>query len=329
MAEFDSLAVIALAVICAGGLAYALIYPFMSGEVQADKRREAVAQTATSARAVRGQRQDEAAAKRSNVEETLKELERRQKNASRPPLQTRITQAGLTWSKKQFYIISAILGALGFLVPLIMGVPPLACLAAAFAAGLGVPQWLLGYLKKKRMMAFLNELANAVDVVVRGVKAGLPIGDCLRIVATEAQEPVRSEFRYIIEQTALGIPLHEAVLKLYERMPVAEANFFCIVVSIQQKAGGNLSETLSNLSKVLRDRKKMKAKIVALSQEAKSSAAIIASLPPAVMIFVYLSTPQYIMLLWTTNMGRLMLAGCLLWMFTGVMVMRKMINFDF
>ena len=164
---------------------------------------------------------------------------------------------------------------------------------------------------------------------MRGVKAGLPIGDCLRIVATEAQEPVKTEFRYILEQTALGIPLHEAVLKLYERMPVAEANFFCIVVSIQQKAGGNLSETLGNLSKVLRDRKKMKAKIVALSQEAKSSAAIIACLPPAVMIFVYLSTPQYISLLWTTDMGRLMLAGCLFWMFTGVMVMRKMINFDF
>lgn len=327
MADVDNLAIIALAVICAGGLAYALIYPFLSGEVKADKRLEAVAQT--SARPVRGARQEEVSAKRSNVEETLKELEARQKNASRPSLQTRITQAGLTWTKKQFYIISAILGALGLLVPLLMGLPLYACLAASFAAGLGVPQWLLNYLKKKRMAAFLNELANAVDVIVRGVKAGLPISDCLRIVATESQEPVRSEFRYIIEQTALGIPLHEAVLKLYERMPVAEANFFCIVVSIQQKAGGNLSDTLANLSKVLRDRKKMKAKIMALSQEAKSSAAIIASLPPAVMIFVYLSTPQYISLLWTTNMGRLMLAGCLMWMLTGVLVMRKMINFDF
>ncbi|WP_439572270.1 type II secretion system F family protein [Phreatobacter sp.] len=329
MTDFDNIAVIALAVICAGGLAYALIYPFMSGEVQADKRREAVATAGVSARPVRGQKQDEAAAKRASVEDTLKEIERRQKNASRPPLQVRITQAGLTWTKKQFYIISGTLAALGFLVPLFMGSPLLACVAAAFVAGFGVPQWLLGYLKKKRMAAFLNELANAVDVVVRGVKAGLPIGDCLRIVATEAQEPVRSEFRYIIEQTALGIPLYEAVMKLYDRMPVAEANFFCIVVSIQQRSGGNLSETLSNLSKVLRDRKKMKAKVVALSQEAKSSAAIIASLPPAVMIFVYLSTPTYISLLWTTNMGRLMLVGCLLWMFTGVMVMRKMINFDF
>jgi tight adherence protein B len=323
--ELDSLAIIVLATLSAGGLAYALIYPFLSGEVKAEERREAVASTAS--RAVR--RADEPAAKRPSIEETLKEIDRRQTNASRPPLGVRITQAGLTWSKKQFFILSGILGFVGFAGVLIAGLPPLWALAGAVACGFGLPQWLLGFLKKRRMAAFLNELANAVDVIVRGVKAGLPIGDCMRIVATEAQEPVKGEFRYIIEQTALGIPLHEAVLKLYERMPVAEANFFCIVISIQQRAGGNLSETLGNLSKVLRDRKKMKAKIVALSQEAKSSAAIIACLPPAVMIFVYMSTPQYISLLWTTELGRLMLAGCLLWMFTGVMVMRKMINFDF
>ncbi|MBL8571795.1 MAG: type II secretion system F family protein [Phreatobacter sp.] len=324
--EFDAIAIIGLATVCAGGLAYALIYPFLSGEVKADQRLDAVAQTA--ARPVRG-KLDEQTVKRPSVEETLKELDRRQKNAARPPLQTRITQAGLTWTKKQFYILSAVLGAVGFIMPLMAGLSLIPALASAVAFGFGLPQWILNFMKKRRMAAFLNELANAVDVIVRGVKAGLPIGDCLRIIATEAQEPVRSEFKFVVEQTALGIPLHEAVLKLYERMPVAEANFFCIVISIQQKAGGNLSETLGNLAKVLRDRKKMKAKIVALSQEAKSSAAIIACLPPAVMIFVYMSTPQYISLLWTTELGRLMLAGCLLWMFTGVMVMRKMINFDF
>ncbi len=326
MPEIDTLAIIGLAVICAGGLAYALIYPLLSGEAKADKRREAVAQTA--ARPTRA-KVDDVSAKRSSVEDTLKELERRQKNSNKPPLQTRIAQAGLSWTNRKFYIISAVLGAVGFLAPLIMGLSLLPAAASAVAFGLGVPQWLLNFLKKRRMVAFLNELANSVDVIVRGVKAGLPLGDCLRIIATEAQEPVRSEFRFIVEQTTLGIPLHEAVMKLYERMPVPEANFFCIVVSIQQKAGGNLSETLGNLSKVLRDRKKMKSKIVALSQEAKSSAAIIACLPPAVMFFVYISTPQYISLLWTTDMGRLLLAICLFWMFTGVMVMRKMINFDF
>lgn len=325
--DMDMLAVVGLAVISAGGLAYALIYPYLSGEVQADQRREAVAQTAV--RASRARSEDAAnTAKRPSVEETLKELERRQKNASRPPLQVRLAQAGLTWSKRQFYIISGVLGLVGFLGATMADVPLLPALAAGGAMGFGLPQWVLGFLKRRRMNKFLEELANAVDVIVRGVKAGLPLGDCLRIIATESQEPLRSEFRYVVEQTALGIPLYEAVLKLYERMPVTEANFFAIVVSIQQKSGGNLSETLSNLAKVLRDRKKMKAKVRALSAEAKSSAAIIASLPPAVMGFVYISTPQYISLLWTTSTGRMLLVGCLAWMFTGVMVMRKMINFE-
>ena len=111
------------------------------------------------------------------------------------------------------------------------------------------------------------------------------------------------------------MPLGEACGKLYERMPVPEANFFGIVISIQQKAGGNLSEALGNLSRVLRDRKKMKAKIQAMSQEAKASASIIGCLPLAVMMLVYITSPQYISLLWTEPLGRLMLAGSAVWMF--------------
>ena len=114
---------------------------------------------------------------------------------------------------------------------------------------------------------------------MRGLKSGLPLGDCIRIVANEAQEPVKTEFRKIIEQQAVGMPLAEAVATLYERMPVSEANFFVIVIAIQSKAGGSLSDALGNLSKVLRDRKKIKQKIAALSMEAKASACIIGSLP--------------------------------------------------
>jgi tight adherence protein B len=112
-------------------------------------------------------------------------------------------------------------------------------------------------------------------------------------------------------------------------MPVPEANFFGIVISIQQRAGGNLSEALGNLSKVLRDRKKMKAKIQAMSMEAKASAGIIGALPIAVMTLVWITSPQYISLLWTEPLGRMMLAACAVWMSMGVFVMRKMINFDF
>ena len=164
---------------------------------------------------------------------------------------------------------------------------------------------------------------------MRGVKAGLPLFDSIKVVVADAPEPLRSEFAAIIETQTIGMPLGEACQRLYDRMPLPEANFFGIVIAIQTKSGGNLSEALGNLAKVLRDRRKMAAKIQAMSMEAKASAAIIGSLPPVVMIGVYIMTPEYISLLWTHPTGRIMLAGCVMWMATGIMVMKKMINFDF
>jgi tight adherence protein B len=199
----------------------------------------------------------------------------------------------------------------------------------AFAAGFGLPRWVLGYLKKKREKAFLKALPDAVDVIVRGIKAGLPLFESIKVVAADAPEPLRSEFLAIIETQTIGMPLGEACARLYERMPVPEANFFGIVIAIQQKSGGNLSEALGNLSKVLRDRKKMAEKIQAMSMEAKASASIIGSLPPVVMTLVWITTPEYISLLWTHPTGQFMLLACVCWMAIGVMVMKKMINFDF
>jgi len=192
-----------------------------------------------------------------------------------------------------------------------------------------MPFWSLSFLKKRREAKFLQAFPDAVDVIVRGIKAGLPLLDSLKLIAAEAQEPVRSEFRGIIETQMIGIPIGEACLKLYEHMPVPEANFFGIVISIQQRAGGNLSEALGNLSRVLRDRKKMKAKIQAMSMKAKASASIIGALPLAVMMLVYITSPQYISLLWTEPFGRMMLAASAVWMSCGIFVMRRMINFDF
>jgi len=151
----------------------------------------------------------------------------------------------------------------------------------------------------------------------------------LRLIAEESDEPVRGEFQAIMQTQAIGMPLGEACLKLYERMPVAEANFFGIVISIQQRAGGNLSEALGNLSRVLRDRKRMKAKIQAMSMEAKASATIIGVLPLAVMILIYITSPHYIEILFTDPTGHALLAGGAIWMSVGVFVMKKMINFDF
>lgn len=238
-------------------------------------------------------------------------------------------RAGLSWSKRKFIIISAFIGLIMAFLGILSGTGLLGSAGLGFAGAFGVPRWLLSFLRKRREARFIDGLADAVDIIVRGVKAGLPLGDCIRMISVESSEPLKTEFRLIMETQAIGMPLGEACGKLYERTPLPEANFFGIVVAIQQKAGGNLSEALGNLSKVLRDRKKMRAKIQAMSQEAKASAAIIGALPIAVMILVYLTSPQYISLLFTHPTGHIMLAGSAVWMTMGVLVMKKMINFDF
>jgi tight adherence protein B len=327
MPPVQTLALFFLGTLAAGGLLWVFIYPLLSGERRADQRKASIArpQMAGAAPAARGVPK----VRREQVEQTLNEIEVRRKNAKSPPLSVRIAQAGLNWSKRQFLLISAGLALAAAAGGFVMGASVLVIVAMAFAAGFGLPRWMLSFLKRRRERRFIDGFADAVDVIVRGVKAGLPLGDCLKVIASDAQEPVKSEFRAIVETQTIGMPLGDACTRLYESMPLAEANFFGIVISIQQKAGGNLSEALGNLSRVLRDRKKMQAKIRAMSMEAKASATIIGALPIAVMLLVYLTSPQYIELLWTTQLGRLMLACCVVWMSIGVFVMKKMINFDF
>jgi tight adherence protein B len=324
--KMQTIALFFLATAAVGGLAWVFIYPFLSGERKAEKRMASVARAEpVQQRVTRGAQKS----RREQVEASLKELDVKNTKSKRPPLSARISQAGLNWSNRKFFIISAVAGIVAFMLVLIAGLGLLAALGFGFAAGFGLPFWMLGYLKKRRENRFLNTFPDAVDVIVRGIKAGLPLLDSLRMIAAEAPEPVRSEFRAIIDTQAIGMPLGDACTKLYDRMPLPEANFFGIVISIQQKAGGNLSEALGNLSKVLRDRKKMKAKIVAMSMEAKASAIIIGALPLAVMALVWITSPTYIELLWTHSIGQMMLVACATWMFMGCMVMRKMINFDF
>jgi tight adherence protein B len=323
----QTLALFFLGTLAAGGIAWVFIYPLLSGERRADQRKASIARSQPVVAAGIGRAAPKV--RREQVEETLKDIEVRRKNAKSPPLSMRITQAGLNWSKRQFLLISAGLGLLALAAAFGMGLGLLSALGIGFAAGFGLPRWLLSFLKKRRERKFIEAFADAVDVIVRGVKAGLPLGDCLRVIASDAPEPVKSEFRAVVETQTIGMPLGEACTRLYESMPLAEANFFGIVVSIQQRAGGNLSEALGNLSRVLRDRKKMQAKIRAMSMEAKASATIIGSLPIAVMILVYITSPTYIELLWITPLGRLMLLSCAVWMTIGVFVMKKMINFDF
>jgi tight adherence protein B len=321
----QAIALTFLAATAIGGLAWVFLYPLLSGERKAENRRASIAKPEPAARSVdKNQR-----SRREQVEGSLKDLEARRQKEKKLPLSSRLTQAGLDWSTQKFMIVSGVLAAVSFVLAMLLGGGLLAALGLAFAAGIGLPRWTLNFLKKRREKNFLRALPDAVDVIVRGIKAGLPLFDSIKVVAADASEPLKSEFMAIIETQAIGMPLGEACARLFERMPVPEANFFGIVISIQQKSGGNLSEALGNLSKVLRDRKKMAEKIQAMSMEAKSSAAIIGALPPVVMLLVYLSSPDYITLLWTHPTGQLMLVGCLLWMSTGIFVMKKMINFDF
>jgi tight adherence protein B len=324
--DMQTLAIMVMATFCAGAIAWVFVYPYLSGEKEAEKRMQIVARPGgqglkNASRAMKSRREQ--------VESSLKDIEGRRKQTKSPPLHIRLAQSGVSWTKQQFVIGSAVMGIGAFMAVFLVDGGLIGAAGLGFAAGVGLPRWLLTFLKKRRERKFLERFPDAIDVIVRGIKSGLPLGDSLRVISVDSPEPVRSEFQHILETQAIGLPLGEACGKLFERMPVAEANFFAIVISIQQKSGGNLSEALGNLSKVLRDRKKMKAKINAMSQEAKASAGIIGALPLAVMGIVYLTSPEYITILWTDRLGQIMLACSAIWMSMGVLVMKKMINFDF
>jgi tight adherence protein B len=323
------IAAIALAALAAGGVAYVLVMPLMSGERKVSKRVANAAQGQARARARSGLQSQPLQMRKKQVQDTIKEIEAREKQKRKVTLRTKLLRAGLDITPRTYYLLSALAGLLGGFIVLITGSSLLVSLLVAFVCAIGVPRWLLARLIKKRQAKFLIEFANAIDIIVRGIKSGLPLPDCLQIIATESPEPVKGEFIDLVEQQKVGVPLTRAFERMYERMPLQEVNFFAIVVAIQSQTGGNLAEALANLAQVLRDRYRLQAKVRAFSAEAKASAMIIGSLPPCVMLIVYLSTPDYISLLFTEKFGNMLLMGSGIWMLIGIIVMRKMINFDY
>ena len=301
---------------------YAFVYPYLSGDIKAQKRAAAFMTNGDRANSSKG---IDPVKRRKLIADSLKDIERSKKRAT---LEQRIQQAGLSTSREIFMASALVFGLLVGGILFVTNGDLLVVGGGVLVATLGFPNWLLGFLSRRRMTKFILAFPAALDIIIRGVKAGLPVADCFRVIASEAAEPVRSEFRKIVESQALGLSAAEATDRFAERVPVPEASFFAIVISIQQKAGGNLSETLQNLSNVLRDRKKMKAKVKAVSSEAKSSAGIIGSLPFLVGGAVYFMTPAYMSILFTTSTGKMILGASLLWMLIGVLIMRKMINFD-
>lgn len=275
-------------------------------------------------------------ARRKQMDATTKALRDREeanrKKRAGASLEDKIKQAGMNITIPVFYMASAVSGVVTFAglffgMGLNEGVMLLAAAGISFAAAFGLPRWFLGMKIGGRQKKFISQFADAIDVIVRGVKSGLPLQECLKMIAKESPQPLAGEFQLVCDAIAMGVDVPQALDRMYQRTPIQEVNFFNIVLNIQQKAGGNLSEALGNLSNVLRSRKLLREKIKALSSEAKASAMIIGSLPIIVMLLVYLTTPAYIMSLFTTDLGHLILliAGVLMGM--GIYIMRSMINF--
>jgi tight adherence protein B len=222
-----------------------------------------------------------------------------------------------------------IVGIVVFIICFVLQVPIYFAAVFGVAGGYLLPKMYLGRKRKKFQNNFLDELPNAVEAIVRGVKSGLPLNDSMRVVAKEAKEPVKSEFQRVLDQQAVGKSIGEAVLILFDRVPLPEINFFVVVITVQQQAGGNLSEALGNLARVLRNRKKMKQKIKAMSSEAKASAGIVGSLPFIVAILVSLTTPTYLLPLIQEPIGMIWLGIAVVLMGTGIFIMNRMVQFDF
>ena len=328
--ETIQLGMIAVVAISLAAVIYIIASPYLSGQVKTDKRIQSVTEVKVN-RSQRRVKEEEVSNRRKQVSDSLQDLEDRQKQKEKVSLRLRLERAGLDITPKAFWIASAVTGAVMALAVFISvsGGTLLLPLAAGFVGSLGLPRWIVSKMTNRRQKKFTNEFANAIDVIVRGVKSGLPLNECLSIIARESPSPIKEEFQDLVEQTRVGVPLQDCFERMMQRTPLAEVKFFSIVVGIQAQAGGNLSEALGNLSGVLRDRKRLQAKVQALSAEAKASAAVLGSLPFAVMGMTYMSAPEYIRILFITRTGHFLLVIAAFWMTLGVLVMRKMINFKY
>lgn len=318
-----------MAFLAVGGVGIAVAGQDQSARAQ--KRVKAVAGAKPDRRKQAGSLEAAALKRRQTTQDALKDLAANEKQSRKRRLSVkgRLAQAGIDATPSVYWIASAVLGLVLALIGFIVQGGPIGAGAGLFVGGLGLPHWILGFMVAGRQKKFGAQLADAIEVIVRGVKSGLPLGQCLRIIAAESPEPLRSEFQQLVDSQAMGVTIDQGLQRMYERMPLPEVNFFAIVLTIQQKTGGNLSESLGNLSSVLRARKLMREKVKALSAEATASAMIIGSLPLIVMTMVYLTRPDYILTLFIHPVGNLILMGCTIMMGAGIFIMNKMINFKF
>ena len=328
--ELLALIVTTLTLFACFGVFYALFQGTLSGRSSARKRLGIAA--GVEAAVVAGPEGGSEQRRKQSIEKALNEMAQRERNnrRARLSLKMRLNQADLQWSIWYFYSLCAgiVLLSFGFLsiaIGLNLAIAgPVALILGAFGPNLYVRLQF-----RRRMRDFIEEFPNALDIVTRGIKTGLPLSDCIKGIAAETEEPVCTEFQKIIEDLSVGLTIGQSLDRLSQRVPIIEAQFFAVVVTLQTQMGGNLSEALGNLSRVLRERKMMKEKIKAFSSEAKASGGIIAAMPVGVSAMLSLTSPDYIGLLVREPMGNVVLGICAIWMLMGVTVMRNMIRFDF
>ena len=240
----------------------------------------------------------------------------------------KIAAAGRKWTVQQYFIGSGITAAVPFIGLIFVGLSFFMALIVGVAAGLALPRMFLNFLGKRRISQFITRFPDAIELLVRGLRAGLPIAETMGAVASEIDGPVGSEFQAVSDRMKIGRTLEAALQETADRLGTAEFQFFVITLAIQRETGGNLAETLSNLAEVLRKRMQMKLKIAAMSSESKASAYIIGALPFIVFGLISFISPSYMGAFFTDQ--RLMIAGAggMVWMSIGAFVMRQMINFE-
>ena len=243
-------------------------------------------------------------------------------------LAIRLQRTGRSWTVSQYIYVSLGLSiVLGLILYLQTGVPLLSLVGGLFI-GAGLPHLVVNFFIKRRTTQFITKFPDAIDLLVRGLRSGLPVTETLAVVAQEISGPVGVEFKGIIERIKIGRSMEDAMQVSADRLNVPEFNFFTITLAIQRETGGNLAETLSNLSDVLRKRSQMKLKIKAMSSESKASAYIVGSLPFLVFAMIWWINPNYLGAFFVDERLMVIGLGGLVWMGLGVFIMAKMVSFE-
>ena len=243
-------------------------------------------------------------------------------------LRQRLERTGRNISLVKYLAICGGLMATVLVLLLFRGAPFLLAFFAGSFVGVGLPHFFTGKMITRRINKFTQNFPDAIELMVRGLRSGLPITETLGIVASELPGPIGVEFRAVSDKMKIGRTMEAALQETADRLNTPEFQFFVITLAIQRETGGNLAETLSNLADVLRKRSQMKLKIRAMSSESKASAMIVGSLPFIVFVMVWLVNPAYMHGFFTDQ--RLIVAGIggMVWMSLGVFIMAKMVNFE-